>query len=267
MGRREEKNRKGAVNFLGKNSDMASFCGAESNTFTDAELTADHGPGLIASANLGNAGRESDGLLTQAAASTAVQTLTTAGLIPVPPTSTTTQGQDTGMPGSESSRIEAFMKKDRTFVEGIKHEYCFYDARYKYALRQLIQLLQAGYSDTNSKNQALIQKYLKFTQVLNRKLNDLSQITNTVTQTRIQQTQDSGTSINSVNAQMAERSKLLQHQNKILSTDQGATNLYKDMVGYTREKVNYTNNMLAMYSFMNITALGLLFYLYTAMRE
>lgn len=246
---------------------MASFCGAVPNTFTDADLMADYNGGLIASANLGKAGRESDGLLTQAAASTAVQTLTTAGLIPTPPTLSATQGQDTGMPGSESSRIEAFMKKDRVFVEGVKQEYCFYDGRYKYALRQLIQKLQEGYSDSDSKNQALIQKYLQFTQTLNRKLNDLSQITNAVTQLRLQQTQDSGTAINSVNAQMSERSKLLQQQNKILSTDQGAARLYKDMVGYTREKVNYTNNMLAMYTFMNVTALGLLFYLYTAMRE
>ena len=250
---------------------MASFCGAEPTTFTDADLTADYGaserPGLIASANLGNASRESDGLLVQAAIGTAVQTLTNSGLVPVPPTSTPTQGQDTQMPGSESSRIEAFMKRDRTFIEGVKREYCFYDGRYRYALRQLIKLLQEGYSDASSQNQVLIQKYLKLTQVLNRKLNDLSQITNAVTQVRLQQSQDNNTSINSLNGQLMQRSKLLQQQNKILSTDQGAANLYKDMVGYTREKVNYTNNMLTMYSFMNITALGLLFYLYTAMKE
>lgn len=41
--------------------------------------------------------------------------------------------------------------------------------------------------------------------------------------------------------------------------------LYKEMEKYSRQKAAYTNNLLGLYSFLNITALGLLVYIYKAM--
>jgi hypothetical protein len=41
--------------------------------------------------------------------------------------------------------------------------------------------------------------------------------------------------------------------------------LQKEMEAYSRQKAQYHNNMLALYSFLNITALGLLFYVYRSM--
>jgi len=41
--------------------------------------------------------------------------------------------------------------------------------------------------------------------------------------------------------------------------------LYKEMEKYSRQKAAYTNNLLGLYSFLNITALGLLIYIYKAM--
>jgi hypothetical protein len=254
------------------------LCTNQSTSFTDSDLAAEYAAGgqsgLLAAANLGSAARDDSGLLTPAAAQTATKSLMTAGIIPVPPQLGPMPGNQGSQlspqdqtAGNEQERIDAFMRKDKAFLEQVKREYCFYDARYKYALRQLIGKLQAGYSDTNSDNQALIKKYLQFSQTLNRKLNDLAQLTNVITQLRLQQTQDQNSSINSLNAQLEERSKLLTKQNKILSTEQGAANLYKDMTRYTKEKVDSTNNLLTLYSFLNITALGLIFYLYSAMKE
>jgi hypothetical protein len=254
------------------------LCENQSTSFTDSDLTAEYAAGgqsgLLAAANLGTAVREDSGLLTPAAVQAAAKSLMTAGLIPVPPQLGPMPGnqgsqmspKDQTM-GNEQERIEAFMRKDKAFLEHVKREYCFYDARYKYALRQLIGKLQAGYSETNSENQALIKKYLQASQTLNQKLNDLAQLTNVITQMRLQQTQDQNSAINSLNVQLTQRSKLLQKQNKILATEQGAANLYKDMTRYTKEKVDSTNNLLTMYSFLNFTALGLIFYLYSAMKE
>ena len=72
----------------------------------------------------------------------------------------------------------------------------------------------------------------------------------------------SNTSINSLNDELLTKSKSLTKQNKILKSGQADAELYKEMVKYTREKTNYTNNMLMIYSFLNITALGLLFFAY-----
>lgn len=239
-----------------------ALCENQSASFTDSDLTADYAvggqSGLLVGANLGAAAREDNGLLSPQAVKAAVQSLIMAGLVPVPPTGADADNQD---------RIQVFFHKDKTFLEGVKREYCFYDARYKYSLRQLIGKLQAGYTDSNSESQALIKKYLQFSQTLNRKLNDLTQIVSGITQSRVEMTQGHASAIQGLSGQMEERSKLLAKQGKVLSTEQGAANLYKDMTRYTREKVDSVNNMLALYSFLNITALGLLFYLYSAMSE
>jgi hypothetical protein len=255
-----------------------SLCQNQSTSFTDSDLTAEYGAGgqsgLLVAAALGSAGRDDSGLLSPTAVQAAARSLMTSGLVPLPPQLGPMPGNQASQMnpkdqsrGSEQERIDAFMRKDKAFLENLKREYCFYDARYKYALRQLITKLQAGYSDSNTQNQALIKKYLQLSQQLNQKLNDLTQLSNAITQLRLEQTQDQNAAINSLNAQLETRSNLLVKQNKILATEQGAANLYKDMTRYTKEKVDSTNNLLTFYSFLNITALGLLFYLYTAMKE
>lgn len=239
-----------------------ALCENQSASFTDSDLTADYAvggqSGLLVGANLSAAAREDNGLLTPQAVTAAVQSLITAGLVPVPPT---------GADATNQERIQVFMRKDKTFLEDVKREYCFYDSRYKYSLRQLIGKLQAGYTDSNSQSQALIKKYLQFSQTLNRKLNDLTQIVSGITQSRVEATQGRASDIQGLSSQMEQRSKLLAKQGKVLATEEGAANLYKDMTRYTKQKVDTTNNLLALYSFLNITALGLLFYLYSAMSE
>ena len=90
---------------------------------------------------------------------------------------------------------------------------------------------------------------------------------NELTRTKLQNAQDQNTSINALNKQLGERTQQLSKQNDILQKEQGAANLYKEMVSYTKEKANYTNNMLALYSVLNITALGLLIYIYRSAGE
>lgn len=239
-----------------------ALCTNQSASFTDTDLTADYAvggqSGLLVGANLSAAAREDNGLLTPQAVKAAVQSLITAGLVPVPPVGTDATNQE---------RIQVFMRKDKTFLEDVSREYCFYDARYKYSLRQLIGKLQAGYTDSNSQSQALIKKYLQFSQTLNRKLNDMTQIVSGITQSRVEATQGRASSIQGLSGQLEQRSKLLAKQSKVLSSEEGAANLYKDMTRYTKQKVDTVNNMLALYSVLNITALGLLFYLYSAMSE
>ena len=242
-----------------------AFCGSIPTSMTDTALQAPYtstngSPSLMGSANVASAERTERGLLTPAATLAAVKSLKAQGLIPTPPTITTNSVSETGP-------IEAYMKQDQDFVANLKAEYCYYDGRYRYALQQLIKGLQQGYTDSNTTNQQSIQNYLKLTQGLNRTLNDMTQIVNQITQQRRQETKDQSTSINSLNQELVSRGNQLGAQNDILQKEQGAANLYKEMVKFTREKANYTNNMLALYSFLNITALGLLFYIYRSAGE
>ena len=236
-----------------------AFCGSIPTSMTDTALQApytstDGSPSLMGSANVASAERTERGLLTITATLAAIKSLKAQGLVPTPP-----QGSD--------ASLEAYMKRDTDFVSNVKTEYCFYDSRYRYALQQLIKGLQQGYTDSNTTNQKNIQNYLKITQGLNRTLNDMTQIVNQITQQKRQDTRDQSSSINSLNQELASRGKQLGAQNDLLQKEQGAANLYKEMVKFTREKANYTNNMLALYSFLNITALGLLFYIYRSAGE
>ena len=242
-----------------------AFCGSIPTSMTDTSLQAPYtstngSPSLMGSANVASAERTERGLLTPTATLTAVKALKAQGLIPTPPTITSNSVSETGP-------IEAYMKQDQDFVANLKAEYCYYDGRYRYALQQLIKGLQQGYTDSNTTNQQSIQNYLKLTQGLNRTLNDMTQLVNQITQQRRQETKDQSTSINSLNQELVSRGNQLGAQNDILQKEQGAANLYKEMVKFTREKANYTNNMLALYSFLNITALGLLFYIYRSAGE
>lgn len=237
-----------------------SFCPTQDTSLTDTDLKSMYGtttsPGLLPSDGFQQSDRESNGLLKADVLKTTVSSMTAAGKIPKPPPVS-----------SNSGDIELYMKKNRQFIENLKLEYCFYDSRYKYALNQLFSKLKAGYSQTDLTNQSLIQTYLQSSVALNMKLNDLSQIMNEITKQRLEQTQGQNSEINTINQTLDQRSKKLSEQYKVLSSQQATAILYKDMVKYSKERADSTNNMLQLYSFMNIVMVGVLVYLYRSMSE
>ena len=69
--------------------------------------------------------------------------------------------------------------------------------------------------------------------------------------------------LNAADRGLAAQSVKLQRQRELLmSSGQNKMLLHKEMETYSRQKARYHNNMLMLYSFLNITALGLLFYVY-----
>ena len=56
----------------------------------------------------------------------------------------------------------------------------------------------------------------------------------------------------------------LEDQNKIIQSNEASMQLEKEMVKYSEEKARYSDNLLKMYSFLNVVALGLLIYVYKA---
>lgn len=236
-----------------------SFCGQQTGTsLTDTALRETYGtttsPGLLPSDGFPQSDRESNGLLKAESLKTTVASMIAAGKIPRPPPAS-----------ADSTTIQTYMTKNSQFIQNIKQEYCFYDSRYKYAINQLFEKLKAGYSQTDLTNQGLIQTYLQASIALNMKLNDLSQIMNEITKSRLESAQAQNTEINSINKTLEERSSKLSEQYKILSSQQATALLYKDMVKYSKERADSSNNLLQLYSFMNIVMIGVLVYLYRSM--
>ena len=154
------------------------------------------------------------------------------------------------------------MKAEADAIDNIKKEACFYNARYQASLQNTLTQLQGGYASSSDEQKVQVNAKLKITTKLNRKLNDIIQIINEFTKTRLAQSQSYNENINALNQSLLTKSTVLKDQNKILTSGRADALLYKDMVRFTKEKNNYTNNMLMLYSFLNITALGLLFFAY-----
>lgn len=156
------------------------------------------------------------------------------------------------------------LKKD------ITTEYQFYYCRYIYCLNNLFTNIRLT-TDTIYINGSQIYKdninttintYLGYTKDYNKKLNDLIRIINALNES-IKNANDKTTQTLSTSDETLDKliDDLREHNDK-LSGKNTVTNLRKDMVKYTEEKGRYTDNLLKMYSVLNIVALGLLVYVY-----
>jgi vacuolar-type H+-ATPase catalytic subunit A/Vma1 len=227
-----------------------SFSCPTKTALTDSELGQTFGngitPGLLPSTPTPSSERDTNGMLTDTAVKAIVASLKGSGIIPT----ATTKNTDT------------YVSKQASLLKNIQSEYCFYDSRYKYSLQKLFDAIRQGYSTNTADNQTLIQKYLASTQALNQRLNDLTQIVNAVTDDMLSSSTNLAGEIRAFNNQISMQQKKLQEQNKIISSGEAATKLNKQMVRFTEEKARYSDNLLKLYSFLNIVALGLLVYVY-----
>jgi hypothetical protein len=222
---------------------------------TDSELNQTFGngtiQGVLPSSPNGASDRDGDGRLNKNAVDGIISSLKGSGVIPAP----------------VSGKAELFLKKQQELLKNIQDEYCFYDARYKYSLSQLFSVIQQGYTNNTPDIQTAVQKYLSSTQQLNQKLNDLSQIINGITDDMLSSTTSLESEIKAFDNKIREQRDKLTAQNKIISSNQAVSQINKQMVKFTEEKGRYSNNLLGLYSFLNIIALGLLVYVYKSAGE
>ena len=167
--------------------------------------------------------------------------------------------------------IQACNTKDNIFITGVKLECAYYYALYKHAIKNIAASITCPVSTpiatygawTNAADKAL-EKYTQSAIILNQMVNDVIYIMDQVAQTRTNiDIASLTTRLNGLDATLTETSRSLQTQRDALtSPGQNKMVLYKEMETYSRQKAAYHNNLLALYSFLNITAIGLLFYVY-----
>jgi hypothetical protein len=63
---------------------------------------------------------------------------------------------------------------------------------------------------------------------------------------------------------MLKNKEKMESQGNMIRSNQASTTIQKEMVKYTEEKARYNDNLLKVYSFLNIVALGVLLYVYKA---
>jgi len=236
---------------------MADFCSQNKESINDSNYKDSYDNAQHAS-SLPNSGTGfsqvgSNGLVDQSAVDAYVTTLLSKANA-APPGDT---DPDDVNPASTFADSAAALRAN------IGSEYCFYYKRYMYALQKVLLLAAtsgmnlAGNADYNSKK--------KVAQDLNSKLNQLLQIMQGLVNARTQSLNTyygTTTGVNAVNQDLDNaRKSLVEHMDKLQSNNM-EMDVRSSMIDYTLEKNSSSRNLLAIYGFMNIVAVGLLFYLY-----
>lgn len=149
-------------------------------------------------------------------------------------------------------------------MNDLKDEFCFYYARYKYALDQLFTKLTTTSTagTVSAAEQTSINTYLQKARDFNQKLNDLIQISNYLSVKRVGDASTQSAEVNSLNTQIASTFDTLKKHHAMLSKENSEAELRKRMVEYTQEKNKSSTNLLQLYGVLNIVAIGLLLYIY-----
>ena len=219
---------------------------------TDSELNELYPKGLLPGSAPSASDRDANGILTEKTVNNIVIKLKSEGIIP------TLQG---------SGSYESFVSRQETLINNIKAEYDFYESKYETALNNLFNSIREGYDNNTTENITRINNNLTTTQNLNKKLNDLTQIINGITGYMLSSTSGLETQIRTFDNLIRDKQDKLQKQNRIITSSQATTELNKEMVKFTEQKSKYSNNLLGLYSFLNVVALGLLVYVYKSSRE
>lgn len=156
----------------------------------------------------------------------------------------------------------AFAENSAKLRKDITTEYCFYYKRYIYVLHDI--LMSAATLTEGSKPPDYIKKK-ENTEKLNGKLNQILQVLQSLVNSRLTTLKGyygPNSGVNELNSELnTTRNELIKHSTLLKNTE-----LEKDaraaMIDYSVEKNQSSRNLLAIYGFMNIVAVGLVFYLY-----
>ena len=261
------------------------FCSAGNSSYTDTELQAIYisqnsaNPAIISVLESSPRTRNEDGFLTATSVSELVTRMISLNIIPMPPVST--------RPGIAVSDAEktAYQTKDSAFKRDSKSEFCFYFQRYNYIQNKFISLLSSTTPQTAEFN-----RYLTMATTIKRRLYDITYIIEGVKNRR----DDATDTINAMLTEMKNELNITSSPSNVnigstgsstgtsssssssSSTSSSITtttasedveNIRREMMKYSKEKVRATDNLLSLYGFMNILAIGMLVYVYRSMEE
>lgn len=153
----------------------------------------------------------------------------------------------TTLPAMSDSRYGVAI---RDLINSIKTEYCFYYKRYMFALNKVLTL--AATDDTPMESGSTYDSYKQNAKRLNTLLTEIVLILE-----KVSLLSGSPLDIHSVHGE------LISHM-RTLKNNEMEINAKSAMIDYTLEKNSSSRNLLAIYGFMNIVAIGMLVYVYRA---
>jgi hypothetical protein len=193
---------------------------------------------------------------TAAAVATYVNGLIGSGTLPSLPTSPVSN--PTGSGSTPESAMQAFVAQDAATRTNLKNEYCHYEARYRYALKEFLQKATSGVAANNAEALTL----LATTKTLNLHLNSVLEVMNYLAQQRVQRTNALKDSVETSNAAINTRLAEMQRNYALLNSDDAIVRTQREMVRYTEEKNAFNANQISLWAAANVVALAVIFYVY-----
>jgi hypothetical protein len=191
------------------------------------------------------------GRVAAAAIASHVQTLQGAGIIKPRPTRTIAGGK-------QETDTEALKAADAELHAKLQQEYCYYEQRYRYALKQF--LFKA--TSRNAVDNPEAQRLLGITKKLNIRLNSVLEVMNYLTQQRVELVNSNTAGANQANSSINNKLGKLNAAYKLLNNDNAIILTQKESVRYTEEKNNYNSNQIALWTALNVVALAGIYYVY-----
>ena len=176
---------------------------------------------------------------------------------------TTNNANAPALDSNSTNPVKTFAQKSTTIRNAIKDEYCYYQNRYAFILKEYL----TNAVSSSSTNTQLSEKQKDCVVNLNSLLNQILQIYEELINSRdatIASYNDIQSAINldSLNSQVDTKRESLQKQSTILQNANLATDAQNAMIDYSIEKNQSSRNLLVIYGFMNLVAASLIIYLY-----
>lgn len=205
----------------------------------------------------------------------------------------------TGMPNAQQETPEnlaaTFSTKAKDLRASFINEYCFYHAAYVFALKELltaatnqafvdqtegkilsskvirtegtVNILYGGLTGTG--NTIAPTGLMGHVYILNSKLNQMIQLMQKLQSVRLSSLNTNYYEVfsgpnSTLNKPLSDVQKKLEDVSTTLTKGDFEMSAKQSMIDYTLEKNSSSRNLLAVYGFMNIVAVGLLFYIYKA---
>jgi len=228
---------------------LNDICSPPANNYTDQQLLALMPKGIATDTLVPDA---STGRIPVAQLSRRVDALTKSGVIPARPEVKVGTGFETDM--------NKLVPQDAEMFKNFRAEYCYYEQRYRYALKKFLSL--ATSRSASEDNQA--QNMLEITKKLNLRTNSVLEVMNFMAQSRVSKVNDNKINIDKFNKSINDKLAKLNQQYSFLDKENTIVNTQKASVLYTQEKNNYTTNQISIWAALNVIALATIFYVYRA---
>ena len=159
---------------------------------------------------------------------------------------------------SNETDMDALVAEDARVYQAAQNEYCYYEQRYRYALKRFLTLATSRSTADNTAAQGMIIN----AKMLNLRVNCILELINYMAQRRVDNVNTNKKAVNESNASINKKLVDLKAMYARLNKENAVVTTQREMVRYTEEKNNYTTNQFGVWVALNVLALGAIYYVY-----